>query len=371
MSKILIILYANFLAFFFIFSYAFVDPNLSYLSNLYSGFALSNRHLTTFFYTFLVCIFFVFYIIFIWLGIRKKIYIKDIFLLIAITVGILLLSYPAMLSNDVFNYIATSKVTFFYKENPYIIMPIEFIGDPLLSFMHAANKIALYGPFWIILTEIPHILGFGNFILTLFTFKLFIVFFYLATVFLFWKMSKNIISVILFSLNPLVIIETLINGHNDIVMVFFVISSFFLLMKKSILFAISLLILSILIKYATIILVPVFLYVIWKMIKNEEINWRNIFYFSYILMFAVFLISPIREEIYSWYAIWFLSFAFLISEKKFLINISIIFSISLLLRYTPYMLTGTYAGQTPLTKEIITFVLPILYCIYYVFKKKI
>ena len=371
MKKITIFFYSVFLLLFSIFSYAFVDPNLSYLKNFFSDFAFSNRLLTTIFYTSSILIFFIFYGIFIHLGIKKKIHFKDVFMLLNITAIILFFSYPAMLSYDIFNYIATSKVLFLYHENPYIVMPIEFMGDPLLAFTHAANKIALYGPFWILLTVIPYLLGFGNFIIVLFSFKFLNLLFYLSTVFLIWKISKNISSLILFALNPLVVIETIVSGHNDVVMIFFALLSFFMLMKKKIFFALLLFVLSILIKYTTILLIPIFIYLLWKIIKKEEINWKNIFYFSCILMYIGFLLSPIREEIYPWYAIWFIPFAFLVSDRKILLYVSIAFSFSLLFRYIPYMLTGTYSGQTPVMKEIISFTSPVLVSVYYVLKKKI
>src|SRR3990167_2891549 len=175
MKKLIIILYSAFLFSFTIFSYVFIDPNLSYLKDFYSGFALSNRLPTTFFYSLSVLIFFIFYGIFIYLGIKKKLNYKDVFTLIGVTAVILFFSYPAMLSYDIFNYIATSKVLFFYNENPYVVMPIEFLNEPFLSFTRATNKIALYGPVWIVLTGIPYFLGIGNFIVTLFSFKLLVI----------------------------------------------------------------------------------------------------------------------------------------------------------------------------------------------------
>lgn len=371
MKKFIIILYATFLSLFTVFSYAFVDPNLSYLKKIYSGFAFSNRLPTTIFYTSAIFIFFIFYGFFIYLGVKKKINLKEIFILLSVTVVGLFFSYPAMLSYDIFNYIATSKVLFFYHENPYIVMPIEFVDDPLLAFTRAANKTALYGPSWIVLSGIPYLLGFGNFIITLFSFKLFIVIFYFLTVFFVWKLSKNIIAVILFALNPLVIIETLVSGHNDIVMIFLVLFSFFLLNKKNIFLGVLFFVLSIFIKYATILLIPIFFYIVWKLIKNREIDWVKVYYFSSLLMLISFLLSPIREEIYPWYAIWFISFSFLVPNKKIILYVSIAFSFSLLLRNVPYMLTGTYIGQTPLMKEIISFTPPALVFLYHVFKKKV
>jgi Gpi18-like mannosyltransferase len=274
-----------------------------------------------------------------------------------------------MLSYDIFNYIATSKALFFYHENPYIIMPIELIGDPLLLFMHAANKVALYGPSWILLSGIPFLFGSGNFIITLFGFKLFIAVFYFATAFLIWKMSKNIFSVILFALNPLVIIETLIGGHNDIVMIFFALLSFFFLTKRKVFFAILFFILSLLIKYATILLLPVFLHALWRIFKRKEIDWKNIFYFSALIMILGFLLSPIREEIYPWYAIWFLPFVFLVPEKKTLVYVSIFSSFGLLFRYVPYMFSGIHEGLTPILKSLVTFAPAFLILLYLICRK--
>ncbi|MDZ4227895.1 MAG: hypothetical protein U1E54_01485, partial [Candidatus Levybacteria bacterium] len=284
MKKFIIVLYSAFLFLFTIFSYVFIDPNLSYLKDFYSGFAFSNRFLTTIFYISSVIIFFIFYGIFIYLGVKRKLNLKEVFIFLSVTVVGLFFSYPAMLSFDIFNYIATSKVLFFYHENPYIIMPIEFVGDPLLGFTHAANKIALYGPFWVLLTGIPYLFGFGNFLVILFSFKLFSLLFYLGTVFLIWKISRNILSLILFSFNPLIVIETLVGGHNDIVMIFLVLLSFLLLIKKKIFLGTIFFILSILIKYATILLIPVFLYVVWKLVKKKGINWVRVYFFSSLLM---------------------------------------------------------------------------------------
>lgn len=369
MKKIIFIFYSIFLSLFTIFSYAFIDPNFIYLHNLYSGFALTNRNITTALYIMFILVFFVFYILFI-KGYQEKILKNnDINLLIAITAFVLFFSYPTMLSYDIFNYNATAKVMFHYHENPYIIMPIEFINDPLLLFTHAANKIALYGPFWIFLSSIPYILGFGNFLITLFLFKFFNILFYFGTLYIIWKISRNYFSVAVFGLNPLVIIETIASGHNDIAMMFFAIFSLFLLMKKRIAVGLLVLVLSILVKYATLFLIPVYLYSILGIIRKKKINNQLIFFISAISMLAVFLLSPLREEMYPWYAIWFFVFTALIPERKFILYLSIAFTYGLLLRYVPFMLLGIHFGPTPVIKIILTF-LPPLFFLFFVRPKK-
>lgn len=364
----LFILYGLTLLCFAFFTYLFVDQNLIYLKLFYTGFAVINRGVITIIYFIFIFIFFVFYWIFILFFKNRKLDAKELKLLILATIIITLFSYPAMLSYDIFNYITTSKVLYSYHENPYIVMPIEFKGEPFLSFTHAANKIALYGPFWLLLSGFPYLLGFENFIFILFNFKLISVLFYLGTIYLIWKISKNIFSVAFFALNPLVITETLISGHNDIIMMFLAVSALLFINKKRIILGLILLLLSILIKYATIFLIPVYLYLICYVIRNKNIDKERIFNLSALSMFVIFLLSLFREEIYPWYAIWFLIFISINSQafkKRFLFLVSV-FCFSLLLRYMPFMLWGTHFGITPVVKAGFTFIPSIVVILFYV-----
>lgn len=370
MKKIIFVLYSFNLLLFTLFSYVFIDFNLPYLHFLYTGF-FEKREIITFIYIFFISSLFCFYIFFIRKLNEKQLSLLDLKKLIIISICFLFLSYPAMLSYDIFNYIITAKTTFFYHENPYIIMPIEFSGDPLLFFTRAANKTALYGPSWISLTAIPYLSGFNNFLLILFNLKLFILLFYVGTLLTIWKISKNLFSVAIFALNPLVIIETMISSHNDIVLAFLSLFSFFLLTRKKILSAVLVFILSILIKYATVFLIPVFLYVVWKTFKKENINWQKVFFYSAILMFVIFFLSAFREEIYPWYAIWFFMFVTFLSKKKYLLYLSLSLTFGLLLRYIPFMLWGTYFGQTPYVKTILTFFPTTITFLYLLTQKRI
>jgi hypothetical protein len=347
--------YSIFLVCLAIFSYAFVDPNLLFLRKLYTGLYATNRPFVTLAFIFLVLIFFGFYTLFLY-WFRQKVFGNNEFKFILIsTVVFLFLAYPAMVSYDIFNYVATAKALFFYHENPYIIMPIQFLHDPLLLFMQAANKTALYGPFWIFLTGIPYLSGFGNFAVTLFAFKLFNTIFYLASIALLYKMSKNIYYLSFFAFNPLVIFETLVSSHNDIVMMFFAILTIYFLKNKKLILSIILIILSILIKYSTVFLLPVILYAMFYQLRNKKLEWEKIFLWFSISMLVIFLLSQIREEIYPWYAIWFLIFLPFI-RNKLIKYIYLSFSFGLLFRYVPFMLLGTYFGTTPLIKNFMTFI---------------
>lgn len=290
---------------------------------------------------------------------------KQVWQLIAATVSILIWAYPA-LSNDMFNYIATAKLTFLYRENPYIIMPIDLPNEPSFSFLHAANKVALYGPVWIALTGIPHILGFGHLFVTLFTFKFFVICWYIFLCYLIWITSgKKPWALAFFALNPLVVLSTVVDGHNDVVMMALALASFLCIKRRRVAAGILLLAGSILIKGATIFLVPVFVWCLWAIWKKKTVEWGRMWYWASIAMYMIFFLSPIREEIYAWYFIWPLTFLALADKPTILHAASYGFSFGLSLRIVPFLYFRSWSGMTPLIKKIVTFVPAVLSTLYY------
>jgi len=347
-----------------VFSYGFVEKSfpLATPEFLYQ-LVHFQRAWTTAIFVILVSISFVFYFFLLARVKKNKVAHKQVWQLVFLVVVILLFSWPAF-SHDIFNYMATAKVTFFYRENPYLVMPIEFEGEPMLRFMHAANKFALYGPTWILLTAFPHFLGAGKLVLTVFTFKALVAVFYLGLCWLVWKISEeNVYSLVFFALNPLVIIETLVSGHNDVVMMFFALLAFYLIWQKRRCWSLASLLVSIGVKFATLILVPLLFFA--NKLKKEKL-----IALAAGLMFLVFLASPLREEIYSWYFIWVLCFVALIPKNKLFNWLALAFSFSLLLRYTPFLYTRNWGGITPIVKTLTTFIPPVITLSLYELKRR-
>lgn len=294
---------------------------------------------------------------------RAKINAKTFKILFAV-LSLLIFSYPAVLSYDIFNYIATSKVLYFYHENPYLVMPIEFNGDPTLLFTRAVNKFALYGPTWLGISALPYFSGFQNFIATLFLFKFLTFGFYIGTICLILKISKNWFSVAFFAFNPLVLLEVLVSGHNDIAMMFFVLLSFYLVQRKKIFLSVFLIILSIFVKYATVFLLPVFVYIFYVQTMKGRVNWDKVWLVAFFSMFIIFIFSFMREEIYPWYAVWFLPFVALLEGHKNIKILAIALTLGLTLYHIPYMLLGTYSFPTPILKMLLS-TLPVVVTSFY------
>lgn len=275
-------------------------------------------------------------------------------LIIIVLLGVL--SYSAF-SYDVFNYIITAKVAYLYKENPYVVMPVEIQNEPNLSFTRASNKVALYGPVWILFTFLPHTLSLGNPWLAMYAFKLAAALLLAVMVLLIRKETGSSWNAYFFALNPLVLVEVLSSGHNDIFMMVLAIAGGILKYDKRRFLSVAgvlLVIASVFVKGATLTLLPVLF-----IAKTKDLFFR----FGFWTMLAVFFITPLREELYPWYAVWFLSFASFLSPKKYrpLQWFCIWFSSGLLLRHAPYIYTGVYEGTSALLRTGVTVLMPGLY----------
>lgn len=322
-------------------SYGFIDPNFPLNIPTLSNFVYQERMWAAGLYAIIVLLLFAVY---------KNVKVIERWMILVVL--LMLLSFPA-LSYDIFNYILTAKVAFFYHENPYVVMPIEIPGEPMLAFTRAANKFALYGPTWLAMTLLPHIVGRGNILLTIYTFKAFVLGFFAIMCYFIYKKTKRWDQVLFFAANPLVFIEVLGSGHNDVVMMVLAIAGLLLWHRKQPaqkIAGVMLFAASIFVKGATLVLVPLFFLPFWK--------WEKKMIVGFWLMFLVFLMTPLREEMYPWYAVWWLSFAAFIPIKKnsLVHGFSFWLSLGLMLRYVPWIATREYGGVTPIVREIVTIV---------------
>jgi len=351
-----------------VFSFGFIDRNipvddnhlLIFLRQVLGILVYEKRLWSTLIYLVIVSLLFIFYLL--CLSQSRIYYVisrypRKFLILVSL---ILFISFPA-LSYDIFNYMTTAKVAFFHKENPYLVMPIEISNEPWLAFTRAANKVALYGPTWIAITWFPFQLGKGNLLATIYAFKFVMLINYFIMLILIYRLTNNFKNVIFFGLNPLVLIEVLVSAHNDIVMMVLAVTYLILIGYKNFkskLIGLFFFISSVFVKGATIVLFP-FLF----MGRNLKLP---VFQISYWLMFAIFLLTPVREELYPWYAVWFITFAALTTIKKdsMLHAFTIAMTIGLSLRHVPYLYTREYGGYGPVLRTMFTLAPPLFFGLY-------
>lgn len=278
---------------------------------------------------------------------RKLITSRQLWLIIGVNVIILLWSYPAF-SYDFFNYMFTAKTVLIYHKNPYVVIPLQFSGvDPWPNFMRWTHLSSAYTPLWILLTLPPYLLGFGLFLLILWNLKLLIAGFYLLTIWGIGEVLKKLdikhqtLGMAIFALNPLIIIESLVSAHNDIVMMALGVSAMLLSLRHKPWSSFLLLALSVALKLMTIFLLPVGF---WRWDRSRAL----------VLMVIGLVLVLLQREVLPWYFVWIMPFVALLPQRWEVTLVAGGASLGLLLRYAPFLYLGHWDNPVPLIKIWVT-----------------
>lgn len=243
---------------------------------------------------------------------------------LALTIGLItLFAYP-FLSHDFFNYLFDAKILTFYHKNPYLYKALDFPNDPWIRFMHWTHRTYPYGPIFLLISAVPSFFAFGKFILSFLFFKLTFFLFYFVSVYLLNKLNKN--QAVLLAVNPLIIVEGLINLHNDLLALSLAVCGIYYLLKNKNISGRIFLFLSVGIKYIT------FPLIFLKKKKNNKLNFLIL-----IACLSVLSALSIRQEVQPWY---FLSLFALLPIFEKLISRLNIFFFGLLMSYYPYIRLG-------------------------------
>jgi len=320
-----------------------------------------NRPLSTVFYLGILLVLFGFYLLILRSVQKGWLTSKQVWQLILVTAFILWLSYNAF-SYDLFNYIFDAKVVTYYQQNPYQHKALDFPGDPMLGFMHWTHRLYPYGPLWLVFTVPLSFLGLQKLVPTMILFKGLAVLGYLGSC---WSIDKilaktkpksRLIGLSVFAFSPLVVIESLVSAHNDILMMALVLFGFWFLLSRKSLFGWLMLALSAGVKFATLLLAPVFLLINFWQKQKREINWEKLWLFSFFLMVAAILAAIKRDELKPWYLLYPLPFLALMPEKKWLFWPMTGLSLGALLHYAPFLYQGNWNPPVPEIKFKLTLV---------------
>lgn len=344
-KKIIFIGYIGVCIALLLFSYTQVDLNLTLsrvsvwqvIQKAFQYVGYYERPLALGIYIGIVSIFFILYISVLWSIQRGHISLQFLWRIIFFVTGLLVFSYPAAFSYDFFNYLFTAKTVLVYHQNPYMVTPLQFASiDPWTNFMRWTHLSSAYAPLWIGLSLIPYAIGLGYFITVLFAMKAMVAGFYVFAAYTLMRTVEKVnpkytlYALALFACNPLIIIESLVSGHNDIVMVSFAMVSLFLYFSKQYLRSFWYLGLSIATKLMTVTLLPVYMFK-----KGRE--WMIVF-----MLIGIGLVL-IRREFLPWYWVWIIPFVALNAERVKLVRFMICVSLGLVLSYAPYIYFGEYS----------------------------
>ena len=193
---------------------------------------------------------------------------------------VLLPTHP-LTSADVFNYIISARVQWVHGDNPLTTPPLAYPNDAFYHLLLFWREVpSPYGPLWSLLTAVPHTLGSGNEIGTVLAYKSLAAAFMLATGLLSGLTAERLrpgqgaLAALALTWNPLVVWHVAGNGHNDAVMAALLALAAALLAYRRPGPAMLAFTASALIKFATVLIVPLAL--VWWWQQRRTVTWQSL-----------------------------------------------------------------------------------------------
>lgn len=359
-EKILFLLYVLSFIFFLLYSFTQIDLGLAISRNeslqqivrSFQQIGYFQRQLSTTIYIVLLIVLYLLYGLCLYFITKKKLHKKMIWHSIVIAGIVFTFSYTAF-SHDIFNYMFDARIITQYQQNPYMHKALDFPGDPMLGFMHWTHRTFPYGPFWLSLTVPFSFLGFGYFLPTYLLFKALATISYLVCVYSIGKIlqkiapQKEVLGLAFFGLNPLILIESLVNSHIDIVMMAFSLYAFYLLLQKKLLPSTVIYVLSVGIKFVTGFLFPVFFYILFRQKQNAVINWKSMLYYLLFTIIIGVIVETYQGTFQPWYLIPIIAYAGFLADRYFVSVSLFIITFFVSLTYVPFLYTGNWDPPIP------------------------
>lgn len=148
-------------------------------------------------------------------------------------------------SQDLFYYMGSGRVLSSYGENPYYKtvddLELKNPNDEILKASGVwSNTTVVYGPIWVIITVILNKFSLDSITLLMYIFKIANLIVHLGICYILYKLTKRKKVVIAYAFNPLILLEFMVNAHNDIYMCFFImLGIYFIKNKNNIIFRIN------------------------------------------------------------------------------------------------------------------------------------
>ena len=181
--------------------------------------------------------------------------------------GALLLAAPLLFmypigSTDIFDYIMHGRMVGVYHANPFVMVAAQFPNDIFRHYSGWPTSTSAYGPLWERLAGGVAQLGGSSVVSNVIAFKLLEVLFLAGSGaligFLLLRAAprRALAGVLLLTWNPIVLYETVGNGHNDIAMVFCILAAAVAIYFRRYTLAMLLLLAGALLKFIPILMLP-------------------------------------------------------------------------------------------------------------------
>lgn len=181
----------------------------------------------------------------------------------------LIFMYPVGAA-DIFDQIFRARLTAHYGFNPFTTLPNSIANDPFQQYVAWRGDPSPYGPVWELLAALVSFLAGGNLWANLIEFKLLVVLAYGLGIFFTYGILRTVKpewalrGTLLFAWNPLLLFEVAGNGHNDAIVVMFMLAAIYFLVRARRIVVLPALLAGALTKFVPILLVPAALAALWR-----------------------------------------------------------------------------------------------------------
>ena len=185
----------------------------------------------------------------------------------------LLFAYPVN-ANDIYRYIIRGRVWSVYGESPFLLPPLAFPQDSLLAFAGEwAGSTSPYGPLWELLAGALTALSGDSLLVGLLLFKMVgLVSVLVVGALLAALASRDRASLValLWSWNPAVLLMFVVDGHNDILMLLWLVLGYYFSRRGRAYLGFALIVLAPLTKPIALLALPIFF--LWSL--RRQAGWR-------------------------------------------------------------------------------------------------
>ena len=198
-------------------------------------------------------------------------------------------------SDDLYTHIQRGRMVAKYKANPYVETYDSYKFDEFYGRIKTiwSNELSIYGPSFTLLTAFISFITRDNLLVNILIFKSMYAFLSVLVGILIYRISKSIVATVAYSWNPLVIFETAINNHTDVIMIFLLMLSIIFLFSntswKRYILSPGLLMVGSLTKYFSFVVYPFFL--VFALKKTGFDFKKLVFLFLGIVVQGILLIS--------------------------------------------------------------------------------
>ncbi|MBI2095516.1 MAG: hypothetical protein HYT89_05065 [Candidatus Omnitrophica bacterium] len=179
-------------------------------------------------------------------------------------------------SGDLMEYLIRGRILGVYHQSPYQHVPAEFPNDILYAHSTWKNNPDSYGPLSVLLQTVPAVLWGNSLKGMVWLEKLLFAGSMAGGIYFFARMVREFGSpgtdggtLVLFALNPLLWVSTVIDGHNDAVMLSLTIAAVYFLLKEKFSTAFLLWTAAFLVKYTVVLVLPFMLVTALRSVKKR------------------------------------------------------------------------------------------------------